>query len=313
MPSAPGLASTPATGAPPPPPASDSMRELQYTLERLRITEAHRVGRGERVLVAVIDSGVDTRHPELAGVVRQVHDAVGDGDAPHSHGTAMVGAIAARARLAGVAPAAEIIAIRAFSPTASRAGAQGTTIHIRRSLDAAEAAGARIVNMSFAGPRDPELGRALDDARRRGMVLIAATGNAGARAAPQFPAAEPSVIAVTATDATDRLFTEAVRGPHVAVAAPGVDVLVPAPNGAYDTSTGTSVAAAHVSGVAALLLQQDARLDGAGVRQVLTATARALTGVGPEAGSGLVDAAAAVTAVAPRAAAPVGQPVAATR
>ena len=83
--------------------------------------------------------------------------------------------------------------------------------------------------MSFAGPHDPELERRLADARKRGVILIAAAGNAGPKSKPLYPAADRNVIAVTATDADDRLFAEANRGGHIAVAAPGVDILLPAP------------------------------------------------------------------------------------
>ena len=98
-------------------------------------------------------------------------------------------------------------------------------------MDWALAQGARVINMSFAGPHDPELERRLADARKRGVILIAAAGNAGPKSKPLYPAADRNVIAVTATDADDRLFAEANRGGHIAVAAPGVDILLPARGG----------------------------------------------------------------------------------
>src|SRR5204862_4088911 len=104
--------------------------------------------------------------------------------------------------------------------------------------------GARVINMSFAGPYDPMLQVAMKNARAKGVVLIAASGNLGPNSAPLYPAADPNVIAVTATDQNDQLFSMAVRGPHVAVAAPGVDVVVPAPDATDQLTTGTSVAAA---------------------------------------------------------------------
>jgi subtilisin family serine protease len=101
----------------------------------------------------------------------------------------------------------------------------------------------RIVNMSFAGPRDPSLERALKAAYDKGVILVAAAGNAGPRSPPLYPAADPHVIAVTATDMDDKLFSGANRGRHVAIAAPGVDILVPAPESGYQCD-GTSVATA---------------------------------------------------------------------
>ena len=211
------------------------------------------------MLVAVIDSGVDAGHPELRGVIAGTFDALNKAEKPHTHGTAMAGTIAARSRLMGVAPAARILAIRAFG--ASGNSAEATTFAILKGIDHAMAQNARIINMSFAGPADPGLSRSLAAARARGIVLVAAAGNFGEKSPPQYPAADPNVIAVTATDAEDKLFARSNRGGHIAVAAPGVDILVPSPNANYDVTTGTSVAAAHVSGVIALILERKPNLD----------------------------------------------------
>ena len=122
-------------------------------------------------------------------------------------------------------------------------------------------------------------------------MLIAAAGNAGPKSPPLFPGADPNVIAVTATDVDDKLFTGANRGRYIAVAAPGVDILVPAPEDAYQLTTGTSVAAAQVSGVVALMLERNPKLTPADVRRILTSTARRL-GTAPRDdnfGAGLID------------------------
>jgi subtilisin family serine protease len=128
--------------------------------------------------------------------------------------------------------------------------------------------------MSFAGPDDPMLALALQKAHDKGVVLIAAAGNLGPKSPPLYPAADPNVIAVTATDAKDQLLAQANQGPYVAVAAPGVDILEPAPNGGYQVTTGTSVAAAHVSGIVALLLERDPTLDAAAIRDILRSSAK---------------------------------------
>ena len=150
--------------------------------------------------------------------------------------------------------------------------------------------------MSFAGPYDPMIQLAMRNAAAKGVILIAASGNMGAKSPPLYPAADPHVIAVTATDESDTLFTQAVRGPHLAVAAPGVDVMVPAPDDTYQLTTGTSVAAAHVSGVAALLLERHPSVDARTVLEVLTSTARNLNPKGrdDQYGWGLIDPAAAL-------------------
>jgi subtilisin family serine protease len=200
----------------------------------------------------------------------------------------------------GVAPQSSLLTVRAFGTRANTV--EGTTFNILKGLDWAADKGARVVNMSFAGPSDPRLREALGKAYKKGMVLIAASGNAGPTSPPLFPAADPNVIAVTATDANDALFTGANRGPYIAVAAPGVDVLVPAPDGTYQFTTGTSVAAAEVSGVAALLLARDPALTPAAIRKILMDTAKHLgpSGRNREFGAGLVDALRAVSAVRQR-------------
>ena len=87
----------------------------QYVVNKLHLLEAHRITSGNDVLVAVIDSKIDTKHPDLTGVVADEYDVVGSPAIAHSHGTAMAGAIAARSKLTGVAPKVKLLAARAFS------------------------------------------------------------------------------------------------------------------------------------------------------------------------------------------------------
>ena len=214
----------------------------QYALEKLKISDVHRIAKGANVPIAVIDSEIDATHPDLEGAVTQRFDAVGAPEKPHPHGTGMAGAIAAHQRLLGIAPGARLLAVHAFSSDAAKA--ESTTFNILKGIDWSVRQGARIINMSFAGPRDPSIDRALKAAYDKGVVLIAAAGNAGPKSPPLFPAADPNVIAVTATDVDDKLFAGANRGKYISVAAPGVDILVPAPASSYQLTTGTSVAAA---------------------------------------------------------------------
>jgi subtilisin family serine protease len=262
----------------------------QYALAKLRLGEAHDLANGDKVLVAVIDSGVDLGHPEFKGAVAGSFDALGKAEKPHAHGTAIAGAIAARARLMGAAPAARILAIRAFG--ASGVSTEATTTAIIKGINYASEQKARVINMSFAGPTDPGLSRYLAAAKAKGAVLVAAAGNFGPKSPPQYPAVDPNVIAVSATDANDQMFRASNIGPHVAVAAPGVDILLPAPDSDYQIISGTSFSAAYVSGVAALMLERAPHLTPDGVRKILQDTAKDLgpTGKDPEFGAGLVDA-----------------------
>jgi subtilisin family serine protease len=262
----------------------------QYVIDKLHLHEAHGIASGANVTVAVIDSRIDQAHPDLTGSIAAQYDAVAGGDKPDEHGTGMTGAIAAHRRLLGIAPRARILAIHAFSPDAQHPQ-QATTQSIVAGIDWAIARGARIINMSFAGPYDPLLQLALKKAHEKGVVLIAAAGNLGPQSPPLYPAADENVIAVTAVDEKDKLMPQANQGPHVALAAPGVNVLETAPRASYNFTTGTSVAAAHVSGVAALILERNPGLDVAALEDALFSTARDLGTPGRDSmfGYGLVD------------------------
>ena len=259
---------------------------LQYVVDTLRLPEAHLLSRGESVPIAVIDSGIDANHPEIVGRIVKRFDAVGGPFQPHEHGTGMAGAIIAHAQLTGISPRADILAARAFAP-GQAAGASGTSFHILKAMDWSIREGARVINMSFAGPRDPMMTRAIQVAAERRIAMIAAMGNEGPNAPISYPAADPNVIAVTAVDQRGQIFEAATRGDYVAVAAPGVEVLLPAPQGGYQISSGTSVAAAHVSGIAALILARQPTLDPAALRQILRDTARRAPD--PQLGAGIAD------------------------
>ncbi len=277
----------------------------QYALAKLRLPQAHTLARGANVTVAVIDSGVDVKHPELANAIADSFDALGSKEGPHVHGTGIAGAIVSHARLMGSAPAARILAIRAFA--AAPNGGESTSYVILKALDYAAAHGAQIVNMSFAGPNDALIERGISAAVAKGIVMVAAAGNAGAKSPPLYPAANRSVIAVSATDSQDRLFAASNRGGHIAVSAPGVDIFLPAPDEKYQMTSGTSFSAAYVSGLAALLLERNPALKPDEVRAILMKTARDLGAPGRDDlfGAGEADAYAAVSAVAPAPATPV--------
>jgi subtilisin family serine protease len=270
----------------------------QYVVTKLRLDEVHRIVTGRRVMVAMIDTGVDASHPYLAGSVTDAFNALGGEDGADEHGTAMAGAIVEHGELTGVAPGARLLSVRAFARSASK---NATVDAIIKGLDWAVEHGARVVNMSFAGPRATFLEPSIATAYRRNVVLVAAAGNDGPRAAPAYPGALAEVIAVTATDSDDRVFDHANRGRYIAVAAPGVDVVAPILHAAVKPVTGTSIAAAHVSGLAALLIERNPSLRPEDIRRILTTTAvRPAPDAQPEAvGAGRVDAFAAVRSLGP--------------
>lgn len=264
----------------------------QYAVDVLHLPDAHKLATGLDVRVAVIDSGIDETNPDLAGTVIERFDALGEPFKPHPHGTAMAGAIVAHRTLVGVAPEARLIAIRAFS------GSGGQTIgmgfNILRGLDFAATHGARVVNMSFAGPEDRLLEDAIAAARLRGILVIAAAGNGGPGAKPMFPAAAPGALAVTASDPDNKPFVLANRGAYVAVAAPGVNVIAPGIGDTVQLTSGTSIATAEASGVVALLLQRHPDLKPDEICKILATTAHKAAGDSGALGAGVLDAHAAV-------------------
>ncbi len=194
-----------------PVPAPSARAELdsgaQYASAKLHLDEAHHFATGEKVLVAVIDSAIDTSHPEIIDAVADRFDAIAPVGAANPHGTGMAGAIVARAKLMGAAPNVRLLAIRAFNGEGDKS--EATTLSLLTGIDWAVAHGARIINMSFAGPYDPDIARGVAAARQKGVVLVAAAGNAGPKSPPLYPAADKNVIAVTAIDADDRLLSAA--------------------------------------------------------------------------------------------------------
>jgi hypothetical protein len=260
----------------------------QYAVKKLHLADAHRIAKGDNVVIALIDSEIDSNQPDLVGRVTDRFDAGCGATVPDAHGTGMAGAIASHVHLLGVAPHANIIAICAFGGIGQPKAASNKII---KGLDYAIQHGARIVNMSFAGPFDPALSQALQIAREKGILVIAAAGNNGPKSPPLYPGADRSVMAVTATDENDRLFNGSNQGKYVTIAAPGVDILVPSPGAGLQFTTGTSVATANVSGVAALLLSHKPSLKPEEIRAILMTTAQHLgaEGINPQFGAGLVD------------------------
>ena len=270
----------------------------QYAPQKLHLDEAHKLAQGKRIKIAVIDTAIDTTHPAFGGAAIATFDALGETTpVAELHGTSIAGILGARAQLIGVAPEASVLGARAFAANA-KGPAQSHSLAILKALDWSVLNGARVINMSFAGPEDPLLGRAIAAAIVQGAVIVSAAGNGGPEAKPAFPAAFPNVIAVTATDTADATYKSANRGSYIALAAPGVDIIGAAPNGAYDLSSGTSMAAAHVSGIAALMLEKNPKLTPNGVRAALIGSARKISGsAATDLGAGIVDAVSALNAV----------------
>lgn len=276
---------------------AQAAQSIQFAPQRMNVDEAHKIATGNAVKIAIIDTGIDDKHAELSGSVIDRFDAIGAAsDAPTRHGTAMAGVIAAKDQITGIAPNVEILSAQAFAPPGKGESASGTTYAIIKSMDWAYRSGARVFNLSFAGPRDQLLIRALDALADHDTIMIGAAGNAGPGKPPAYPAAHEGVIAVTATDQNDALYKMANRGSYVAVAAPGVDIITTTPGGGYAFMSGTSIATAHITGVVALVLERHPELVAGHMAQLLANASIDLgpKGIDSEFGAGLVDAVAAL-------------------
>lgn len=229
---------------------------------------------GRPPLVAVLDTGVDASHPDLAGKVvaaRDFVDATGNTADASWHGTAVAGVIAA-ADADSICPRCALISAKVLD-----AQEDGTDAEIARGLRWAVGAGARVVNLSMAGPTEaPVLRAAIRSAVAGGVVVVAAAGNDGSTA-PSFPAADPNVIGVAATTSTDALYGWSNRGSWVALAAPG-QVTTTLRGGGLTTFLGTSAAAPAVAAAAAECLAASPALSPAAVRRLLVRTAVPIEG-----------------------------------
>ena len=269
----------------------------QYALDLIGARQAAARSSGLRPpLVAVIDTGIDETHPDLIGAVRDRYDAVGDGHWDvGAHGTGIAGIIAARGQSQGVDPGAYLLSVRAF-PAGQGDVSEATSMALLRGLDWASAQAADVVNMSLAGPPDPLVDAAVDEVLKAGIIVVAAAGNGGPDAPPAYPAAVKGVVAVTATDQQDQLFKGANKGAYIVVAAPGVDILSTSPGGGFALATGTSQAAAEVSGLLAILRALRPGLTPQAAIELLSRTAKDLGPAGRDDGfgAGRIDAAAAI-------------------
>ncbi len=233
---------------------------MNYGAKQIGAQRMQAIATGIGVTVAVIDTGIDKGHPELASRVVAEHDVSGFGMSPDRHGTAIAGIIAAESGNGvgsyGVAPGTKILAIKACEPESDTGiSSRCWSSTIAKALDKALTSDAAIINMSLGGPEDALVARLLDKAAEQGVLVLASAGNDGPDAPPPFPASHPAVMAITAVDAHNKPYTRAVRGDFIDVAAPGVEIAVPAPGETYPAQlTGTSMATAYVAGAAALLL-----------------------------------------------------------
>lgn len=197
--------------------------------------------------LGLIDTGVDARHPAFAGA-NIVQRGFAGTARPADHGTAVASLMMGQAgAFRGAAPGADLRVADVYGGAATG----GSSTALAQALAWLVRDGARVINVSLVGPRNPLVERAVTQARARGIQIVAAVGNDGPAAPPLYPAAYPGVIAVAPVDRRDRILPEAGRGPHVDFAAPGSDMAAAATNGRWVTVRGASFAAPLVAGLLA--------------------------------------------------------------
>jgi subtilisin family serine protease len=234
----------------------DPYRALQYGLDRSGVERARPLSNGAGVRVAVLDSAPAQGHRDLARV-RVERFPGGPGEAPAVHGTLVAGLIAATENnafgMAGVAPGVDLLAVPVCTPAGASAADRCLLYDLLRGVDRAWEQEARIVNLSIVGPANPLLERSMARLDELGVLVVASAGNEGSDA-PRFPAAYPSVIGVGAVDREGARYARSNHGVSAELMAPGVEILSAVPGDAFAFGSGTSFAAAHVSGVLGVLL-----------------------------------------------------------
>jgi len=267
-----------------------------WGVEQIRAPEAWRFSEGG-VKVAILDSGIDLSHPDLkvAGGVNEIEPGKSYND-DRGHGTHVAGIVAALANgrgIVGVAPDARLYAVKVIDKNG-----EVWVSDVIDGLQWSVTNGMRVANMSFGSSQDSRaLRRAVTRAYSAGLLMVASAGNAGpAPNSVHYPAAYPEVLAVSALDRSDHIAPWSSVDPQIALAAPGVDIYSTYLGGGYATLSGTSMAAPHVTGVAALRLRLHPDESPADVAEALKKSADRLPGLTcDQQGAGRVDALGAVT------------------
>jgi Subtilase family len=248
---------------------------LQRGFQQMDVPEAHAWSRGEGIRIAIIDTGADTRHPDLRGAVVQTGNFV-DSDAAQfrrdRHGTELAGVIAAVANnhegIVGIAPGARLAVFKACWQLHEDAdAARCNSFTLAQALTAALDAHVHIVNLSLSGPADPLLRELIREGMRRGMLFIGAAPAEPSNRDDHFLAVD-GVIEV-ANGGTEGGSGGLLQAP---LHAPGMEILTLLPGGRYDFASGTSLSTAHVTGTVALLLGRNPSLTSAAVYRLLRDT-----------------------------------------
>jgi subtilisin family serine protease len=255
---------------------SDPFASISYGPQLVHADAAHRITTGKGIRVAVVDTGAEKEHPDLKGRLQHTANFVDGGDRTFTrdrHGTAIAGVIGARANdgigIYGIAPDAEVSVFKAcWYPETTDAKAQCSSWSLAKAVDAAINNGARIINLSLAGSHDELLSKLLETAHQRGINIVAAALEKQVQ--PGFPAELSFAVPVISTGSDGQPIQPGWLSQYPGVvAAPGIEILTTVPKEGYDFVSGSSLAAAHVSGIIALLLELKPALSPKQVKELL--------------------------------------------
>jgi subtilisin family serine protease len=248
-----------------PPAFDDPYARLQSNVSALDVADAHHISRGTGIRVAIIDTGVDIEHPDLAGRTQLTRNYI-DNDAREfrndRHGTQVAGLIAAAANngigIVGVAPDVKLLAYKACWQSSPSTSGRCNSFTLAQALADALAAKAHVINLSLVGPSDPLLEALVGKAVEAGIIVV---GAASEDPRLGFPGRLSQVLAVVESE-----------GKYEGAAllrAPAHDIVTLVPNGHYDFASGSSLATAQITGVVALLLARNQKLGVDRLRELL--------------------------------------------
>ncbi len=228
-----------------------------YPIHEMGVSALHKATKGRGATICMVDTPIDIYHPTLSGALIETLDLVKYKEENSNallHGTSVAGILVSQNPLIGVAPQAKLYSIGAFSGSDKNPSQlEGSSSNVAKAIDSCIEHNVDIINLSFTGGRDVLVEKLVKKAIKQGIIVIAAGGNGGRFGSTIYPAQISGVLAITAVDAENRLFTKADKGTFIDYAAPGVNILTIAPKGKYKIATGTSFSAAHLSGITALL------------------------------------------------------------